>query len=228
MARLISRQKQIPNGFVFYQPQTGWKAPRFASFDQIKAALIRHRKANRFLAQKYGWNLTEESVAIELDEYNATHCIRMGWLDYVSSPQPAGGQAEAVPFQQFSQSGSLGKLAAGGRTLIKWIASGEEAVPQELANARAAVCAVCPLNEPGTMADFFTEKISQAIAFALKQRKDWNLSTPLDDKLNVCTACWCPLPLKMHVPIDFIMRELPEDVKPDLAADCWMRSEGKF
>lgn len=228
MPRLISRQKQIPNGFIFYQPQTGWKAPPFASFDTIVNALIAHRRGNPFLAQKFGWPMDYETVATELDEFNAAVCLKMGWNDYVADAAPGGGPAPAPFLPPNNHQGRLQKLAAGARVQLEWILSKEDAVPADVANARAAVCATCPMNESGDWTSFFTVPISEAIRAAMAQRKGWELSTPYDDKLHVCSACLCPLPLKMHMPIDRILSRLPEESKAALHPECWIKKEGKF
>ncbi len=226
MPRLKDRNRFIPNGYVFYQPQTGWKAPRFASFDTIVNALIAHRKGNAFLCQKHGWSTDRESVANEVDEFNAAVCLKMGWNDYVSL-QAVGGQPAALPFQRPtpSLSARLGKLAAGGLTLVEWIKSGAEAVPAPLAAERAAVCAKCPLNEKGDWTSFFTIPVSEAIREAVRQRKDWNLTTPHDPDLFVCSACYCPLPLMIHVPLDFKLKKMDQQTIDALHSDCWIRKE---
>lgn len=226
MARLISRQKQIPNGFVFYQPQTGWKAPRFASFDKIVDALVAHRKGNPFLAKKFKWNLDREAVAIEVDEFNAAICLKMGWTDYVTLA--AGGQS-TIPFPKALPQAleSLGKLAAGGKVLVEWITSGQEAVENSLAESRAEVCSKCPLNAQGDWTSFFTVPVSRKIREALEARRNWNLTTSHDDKLKVCDACYCPLPLKVHMPIDRILSRIPQESFDALALDCWIRKEKK-
>lgn len=226
MPRLISRQKQIPNGFVFYQPQTGWKAPRFASFDTIVNSLVAHRKGNPFITKKFNLSTDPAAVANEVDEFNAAVCVRMGWNDYVSN-QAAGGQPSGVPFSSSLPQAlaSLEKLAAGGRVLVEWINSGQEAVPNDLAEARAAVCVTCPLNAKGDWTSFFTVPVSNKIREALETRRNWNLSTTHDDALKVCEACYCPLPLKVHMPLDRILSRIPQDSLDALAPGCWIRKE---
>jgi hypothetical protein len=50
---LKSRDRQIPNGLKFLQPETNWQPARFASFNVIVNSLINHRKSNpHLIAQK--------------------------------------------------------------------------------------------------------------------------------------------------------------------------------
>lgn len=225
MPRLKSRQSQIPNGFKFYQPETGWKPPRFASFDQIVQGLITHRKGNKALLEKNHWPTDYETVANEVDAFNARVCMQMGWTQYIS--EAPGGEPAPAPFllQPPNQVGKLEALAAGGRVIVEWIASGEEAVPAKQAEERAKVCADCPLNTQGDWTSFFTVPVSEAIRRAMDQRRGWNLSTPLDDKLKVCSACYCPLPLKVHMGIERILSRIHPDILPTLDPKCWILAE---
>jgi hypothetical protein len=109
--------------------------------------------------------------------------------------------------------------------LVEWLASGAEAVPQEKANARAAVCAKCPMNEKGDLLRFFTKPVSEAIRHALSLRSEWKLETPDDFRLGVCTACDCPMRLKVHIPIERIREKLKPEIKSRLHPDCWIPKE---
>jgi hypothetical protein len=229
MYRLVSRQKQIPNGFLFYQPQTGWKAPRFASFDTIVTSLVSHRRANPFITKKFNLSTDPRVVAEEVDEFNAKVCVRMGWNDYVANMVAAGGQP-GVPFPQLpppktSLLEGLGRVAAGGKVILEWLTSGEEAVPQDVADGRAAVCITCPLNTKGDWTTFFTTPLANKIREAIEQRKAWNLKTPYDEALAVCSACSCPLPLKIHMPWDRIRSRISQEAFDALAPNCWIRRE---
>lgn len=233
MLRLISRSKQVPFGFKFHQPQTGWRSRNFASFERIVEDLIRHRKANPAVTAKYKLATDYNTVAAEVDLYNAMRCEKMKWYDYITgiSLRPAGGQASVIPFTE-RPNRSLGlqlkKVAVGASVIIEWIKSGGEAVQQSLANERASICTECPLNERGDWTRFFTVPISEGIRAEMQRRKQWKLETPFDSQLCVCAACSCPLPLKVHMPIDKILAKIPEESKEALAPGCWIRKEGNL
>ncbi len=220
MARLKSREKFIPGGFKFYQPETKWQSPPFASFNTIVGGLVAHRQANPFLTQKHGWPVDPVQVAEEVDAYNAMMCQRMGWTDYFIEGGPDSPLSQ--PPHRHHLLVQSQRLAAGAKTLVDWIKDGSEAVPAELANKRAEICAGCPKNGTADLTSWFTMPVSQAIKAAISLRKDWNLSTPFDDKLGVCDACACPLHLKIHMPLDRILARLTDEVKRDLDARCWI------
>ena len=225
MAQLKDRNKQIPNGLVYFQPETGWKPSPFSSFSKILNDLIAHRKANPFLIEKHGWSVDPLTVANELDAFNTRVCLQMGWTDYVLGAD--GGSPTADPFPQRPQvhQGKLSQLVAGGKTLVKWLNNAAEAVPTELANRRAAICTSCPLNGRGDWAAFFTIPVASAIRAAVEQRREMKLSTPFDAELGVCEACSCPLKLKVHMPIEAILADMPTESFDGLAKICWIRAK---
>lgn len=89
--RLKDRNRQIPNGMRFLQPETNWQPPRFASFNTIVNSLISHRRANPHLLATKKWRIEYNDVADEVDEFNAMICVRHNWMEYVMSP--GGGEA---------------------------------------------------------------------------------------------------------------------------------------
>lgn len=236
MPRLKDRNRQIPNGLVFFQPETQWKPTPFSSFDTIVQGLITHRKGNPYLVQKHGWSIDPVQVANEVDGFNAMVCQQMGWTDYYVTDDGGVPASAPVPFPQAPQihQGRLSQLVAGGKTLVKWITSREDSVPSNLAEARARLCTnlngdgkPCPLNTNGDWTAFFTVPVSNAIRAALEDRSRMNLSTPYDAQLGVCDGCSCPLKLKIHMPIDRILADMPPESFDSLVANCWIRSEKK-
>jgi hypothetical protein len=231
MPRLISRQKQIPNGFRFSQPEIRWMPKPFASFDVVVATLIAARAANPALVKQFGWSLDYETVANQVDESNAAHCIRNGWTNYVIGGDQGGAPAP-FPFPRNrpappTLSQKLSNVAAGSEVIVEWIKSGAEAVPQEQANARAEVCAVCRLNGKGGWESYFTVPASNAIRAALRNRSEFGLSTPHDDKLGVCEACSCPMALKVFLPLDKFFGSMTQQAKDGLHPQCWILAEVK-
>ena len=119
--------------------------------------------------------------------------------------------------------GAVSKVAAGVTALVSWIKSGAEAVPQEVANKHAEICASCPLNDRGDWTRLFTVPAQNAIRAAMSQRREWKLSTPSDDKLAVCSACNCPIPLKVWMPLQAITSKMPQESFNALHEACWIR-----
>jgi hypothetical protein len=230
---LKSRQLFIPNGFTFVQPETGWVAPRMVSFDTVVNSLIAHRKANAFLAQKHNWATDFDSVAVEVDNYNAAVCAQMGWSDYITTdigalPPPKSRPPSQSEQNQVSAAGAKSKkIWAGVKTLNDWIDSGEPAVSAELSAARAAACMGCPQNGRGDFTKWFTGPASEAIRRQIGKLSDRKLATPSDEKIDVCEVCLCPLKLKVHTPFDFIKAHLSKEIATELRAvpGCWIIKE---
>lgn len=229
MPFLKNRQTQIPNGLSFYQPQTGWTPRPHSSFQGIVEALMAHRQGNAYLAQKHGWAMDRKAVEDEVDQWNAAVCAANGWSDYITETGP--GRPVRSPFSsqdqpyQFPPFQQLRQVAAGGKIIVEWIASGEEAVPKDKAEGRAAVCCACPMNERGDWTRFFTIPVSEAIRHEMSKRREWNLSTSKDGELHVCTACSCPLPLMVHVPLEIKLKAMNQQTRDALHKDCWIRKE---
>lgn len=232
MLKLKSRSESIPGGFLFLQAETGWESPRNASFNKVVDALVSHRLGNKWLVQKHGWNTDWNSVADEVESYNA---LRMQgnskWQHFI------GGDDGGPPgtFFQFprpgplqSAAGTVKRVVAGVKVLTDWLGSSGRAVEKELAEKRANVCAICPQNKDGDWTTFFTAPVSEMLKLQLGIKNDLRLSTSKDDVLHVCMACSCPLKLKVWTPIRHIVDNMDEGTKSRLQPDspvCWIISE---
>lgn len=233
MPRLKQRNRSIPNGMRFYVPQTKWRPPQYASFDTIVNTLMSHLRANKHVLDQNGWKLDYGFLADVVDTYNANICLSMGWNDYIVMENNPG--VALVPKQKplpqkterpKSVVAGAKKIVEGAKIIIEWINSGADAVAQELAEERAAICVACPLNGQGDWTAYFTTPVSMAIRSELEKRKNMNLSTSHDSKLKVCTGCMCPLPLKVHIGIEKIVSKLDEPTRSKLDSNCWILKEG--
>lgn len=231
MHMLINRQHQIPGGFRFYQPETQWRSQPFASFNSIVQALIQHRQGNPALTAKYGWPTDAGSVANEVDKYNALICAQMGWTKFIQSGGGAAPVPKATPLspialkQIAAAADKVRKIWAGVKTLNDWLDSGEPAVGVVQSEHRAEICSTCPKNTAGDLTAWFTIPAADTIKRQMGVLQDRQLSTTLDDKLNVCEVCLCPLKLKVHTPFKFI--KTPPDVMAQLrlVPNCWIPAE---
>ncbi len=201
-------------------PALGFNPPKWASFNRIVDLVIAARLGNPRITQQNSWPTDRPSVEEEVDFVNSKHCEALGWTDFIVA---GGGQLDPPSLRRSSLFGPLGAAAGGGRVLVEWIASGEEAVPISVAEERAAICADCPKNEKGDWTRFFTVPVSDEIKRQLEKRRGWNLKTSKDDELFVCSVCSCPIKLKLHVPIDRILKNLDPQVKANLHPKCWIK-----
>ena len=221
MSRLVNRQLQIPGGYKFYQPETGWNPSAWSSFDSIVQQVISHRKGNPALAATRATDVP--SVESEVDAFNALICEKMGWGQYIAGGEAAPPKSPPPP----SLFNRVKRVAAGADTVVTWIQSGAEAVSDTLSNHRAEICAGCPQNLKAALSDIFTVGASEAIRAALNKRKEMNLSTLHDENLGVCDACSCPLKLKVHMPIASIITKIPAEARARLDPRCWITFEAK-
>lgn len=233
--RLLSRDKWIPYGFRFQQPEINWIAPRNISFDSLVRSIIAARLANPVQMAKHGWSTDYNHVAREADEFNARLCQSHGWKEYImQSSHPVDPKFhplnQSAVLQSLRDAAARAKeLVQGAKTLVEWIDSGDSPVPQELAERRAAVCLQCPKNEPGDFTKWFTTPAAELIRRQVLRSQARSMTTAHDEKLNLCTACHCPLKLKVHVPIEWITKRLTDQQKAGLAQgkDCWILAESR-
>ena len=215
-----------PGGYVYRQDQTKWVSSKGSDFNSTVAQIIAHRKANPGITNQYNLATDKEAVALELE---CSICARLG-----NNPAYCLNDSAPSPFlQSHSQQkstaaaavGSARKAVAGVKTVLDWLGSGLRPAKQEVANARAAVCAECPNNKEGN----FWQKLDAAAAGQIKLlvelKNDLKLTTPLDDKLKTCDVCDCLLKLKVWCQTDVILANTSDDVLQALDKNCWILSE---
>lgn len=191
------------------------------------------RKANPAIAKAKGWATDFDGVANEVDAFNSAICERMGWMNYVSqpsasAPSPKFKALSPIAEKQLSAAAvKIKKVWQGVRSLNDWVESKEPAVPAEVSEKRAATCIACPLNGKGGMEEWFTKPAAAAIKLQFQRLSERKLTTTHDDKLNVCTACLCPLKLKVHTPLSYISPQMGEETRNALDARCWILAEEK-
>lgn len=230
MLKLIDRNRQIPGGLKFYLPHTKWSPRPWASLHEIAQSLYSHLQGNPQVLAQLNWPLDIRFLEDRIDEFNANICQQMGWGDYIQTAQ--GGAVPSNPFplnppppprSQFRK--QIDAAVAGPKSMVEWLESGAQAVPNEQAAARALVCLDCPSHEKGDWTRFFTTAASEAIRTELNKRNDWKLSTPSDPDLEICGVCLCPMRLKVHMPIEIIRKRLTDQIKSELHEKCWIRNE---
>lgn len=223
----------IPFGLKFYQPETRFNANNVHSFNTLVDQVVAMRKANPALVAKHGWSTDWNTVADEVDAFNAAICERMGWTDFINQPQSAPPTPKFKALSPLAEkqlsaaAATVKKVWQGVKTLNDWIESGEPAVPTELSQSRANTCVACPMNGKGGLEEWFTKPAAAAIKLQLGKLEDRKLSTTVDDKLNVCTACLCPLRLKVHTPLTFITPNMGEETRRALDPGCWILAESQ-
>ncbi len=230
---LRDRNHYIPNGFVFYQPETAWRPRRGQSFASLCQQLLQHRQGNPHLAAQHNWRMDLAGIEDEVDAFNAKVCLANGWNKFVMTLEGGGLPPKPIALSPADQrqisvaAGLAKKIWSGVKTINDWIDSGEPPVAPVVSARRAATCAKCPQNGKGDFTTWFTKPAAGAIQKQVEKLADRKLSTPHDGDINICEVCLCPLKLKVHTPIRFIKEHLAENVLLDLkrVGGCWIIEE---
>lgn len=227
MPRMKSRSVFPPHEFQLLLPELGMREALHGSFNEMVAAFMAIIAKNTVQAQRYNWPTTKEGVENFVDSYNAHRCIAAGWLTFVeldSDPSviPEGGVRRSV----FAENAAGIKRVGDGLKLITdWLGSGRKPVAPALAEQRAAICVTCPKNGGGDWKAYFTKPAADQVRYLLGVKHDMDLHTSLDDKLQICVSCDCPLGLKVWAPIDHVRNYTSDDTKARLDARCWVLRE---
>jgi hypothetical protein len=226
MLRIKNKRNNIPNGYLYVQKETGFDISKVLpytnnDFNAVCQAIRQHRMAN----PQYKLSTSLPAIEAEVEAVNVARLQAMpGTESYLMDVGGASPTASFQPAPTLSSQvvAAVKQVSAGAKTILDFEESGEPPVSNELANIRADVCATCPKNESGGLSRFFTIPASELISKQLERAHEMKLTTRFDDKLNVCSACLCPLKLKVHFPLSFILKHMSEEVKSKLDARCWI------
>lgn len=221
MARLLDRNRQIPNGFKFALPEVNYVSRPFDSFNTICTAVLSIVRANPERSRSHNWPSRQEDVEDWVDDFNARLCQSAGWNEYITTPV----QEVAPPPKYGSRPGKSAAVAAGAKSIVEWIAGGSRVVDPEQATHRAKTCVSCSFNKPGDLTNFFDRATSEMIKKYIQSKSDIKLTTRFDLELGVCDACYCPLKLKVWSPLEHILNHMAPYVEDELAPQCWIRAE---
>lgn len=232
MARLKSRTHHPPYGFRFLQPEAGQTVEFEGSFNHVVEQVQMLRQANPFLCERHGWRTDTAAVEAEVDAYNTARCINGGWLDFITPDEPGPVPVYTMPDAQKKRAGAVAiegvkRVSAGVALLVDWLGSGGKPVETPVAERRAMICASCPKNDGGDWKAYFTEPIAEKIRVQLEMKNDLQLRTAHDAHLTVCSACDCPLQLKVHVPLSYVLEHTSPDTQTRLDPRCWILDEQK-
>jgi hypothetical protein len=226
--RLKSRTAHPPYSFRALSPEFGQTEESVGSFNAVVEAVQAIRLANPFICERHGLRTDTAAVEAFVEQYNCARCVNNGWLDYVLMDEPGEAPPFVPPAEKKTHRGGVAgvkRVAAGVALLVDWLGNSAKPVESALAEKRAGICATCPRNNGGDWKAYFTEPIAEKIRVQLEIRNDLQLRTSHDAKLTVCSACDCPLGLKVFSPLSYILEHTSEDTKTRLDPRCWILGE---
>ncbi len=215
MTELNTHEFPSGGGWTFRQPQTGWTNPHaMVGFKASIDAIRKHRLANPAITAKHKLATDPDAISDELLAYTRK---RLG----IVQPAPSFFQQSSsrLPARVVAAAAVIKRAAQGTAVVLDWLTSGGPPVAQALANKRAEICVACPQNVQG---DWFTVAPAELIKSTLEARKDLKLVTPQGDKLKSCNICKCLMPLKVFVPLDFIVKNTKPEIMAEFPPNCWI------
>lgn len=102
----------------------------------------------------------------------------------------------------------LSKIVNGAKVLSDWLGDGGITVEPVLAQARADICNVCPMN---TRSAIVTGGVAEAIKKQVEVKNALKLRVKGERHLGKCSICLCELRLKVWIPIDRIRPQTPDE-----------------
>lgn len=232
---LINRHNLPPGGWMFDQKsndgvviRSSW-LHRMSPFSDMVSEISKFRSANGLL------NAEPENVAGEVDDFQ---CVRLaGNGEFCNQKkttpltrlirQPVAAVVASVE----AAARRIGELNEGRKILSGWLGEGGNPVAAELAQNRADVCTgrktgvPCPFNEDGFAP---VEAVAGIIKSQVEKKSDLKLAVEGGGRLKTCTQCMCHLPLKVHVPMNFILAHTKPETLDKIRrqkADCWQVTE---
>lgn len=222
---LKNRNVFPPGGFVYYQPETGWTAPAWTTFDATVAAIVNHRRAN----PQHKFSTDPRVVELELDAYTVARLQDIpGGQEYVipGAPPPNFHLARHRPRLLAVVAGAKDKIqnaVAGIALWMEWF--GNKPVTSDVAEQRAKICAECPSNIRGDVFQRFNTKTGEELKKIFASLQEEKMETSRDAELGVCAACDCPMRAKVWTPMDLILKHLQPAAKEKLDPLCWIKAE---
>lgn len=136
------------------------------------------------------------------------------------------GRADSAEQRRNSRRYKVSHVSNGAIAIAEFLGPRGEPVDHDTAQRRADVCMRCSLNKSAAGWDgTITEIAAKATKAYFRIKSEKKLEVDGEDRLGICQACWCPLKLKVHMPIDHITEYTEDEVLADLDMHCWILKE---
>jgi uncharacterized protein (UPF0218 family) len=231
--------KLPPGGWVYDQKGPDGKViKKFKSMSPFKEACL---EIQRFRQNNSHPRTDLSEVMDDVEEFQ---CARLGYDPSVCVSKKKTARFFS-PSQIFQASAShlresveaagrrISQAMDGSAILKDWLGDGGIPVPKEQSQARADICSgrltanPCPFNVAGFAP---IEAVAEAIKQQTEEKNKLNLRVEGEENLKSCDLCWCPLPLKVHVPMSYIVSKTPAKMLAKFRQAqpaCWMNTENQ-
>jgi hypothetical protein len=109
--------------------------------------------------------------------------------------------------------------------LKDWLGDGCKPVHPGVAESRAKTCEVCPKNQDPRWWEMAVDLVAGSIRQYIEHKNSLELSVPNESNLGMCRVCGCCLPLKVHVPLDHILKNTKTETLARFPENCWITKE---
>jgi hypothetical protein len=121
---------------------------------------------------------------------------------------------------------TLKQTATGIAINREWLGDGGVPVPHHIAERRAKICEICPLNvEPNWAQRNITNPIAKTMLRWIAYKNQLGLHTSVEKDLNICKACGCDTSVKVFTPIQHIRAHTNEETLNKYHNACWVPQE---
>jgi hypothetical protein len=174
MPLLNSHNTTPPGGWVYRQVETD-----FTMKEENLAKLIKTVVAHRI----YRNLKPDDAASVQLDVERQI-CVRLGRLEC----HKEGKTDKWVPQDELRDYVTMSGVLGFSKAAIAFVKSGGAMATPEVSAARAAICAVCPLNQPmtGCACNVFYKVLDATVPAARRIAG-----------MHVCRACQCTLAVKI-------------------------------
>lgn len=183
-------------------------------FDASVKAIVKHRLANRAITVKNNLSTDPVVVGDELERYTR---LRLGIP--LEAPPSFFRKSSSLSSKVVAAAADIKKAAEGAAVPIDWFRSGGMPVSKVLSEKRAAICVACPKN---VSANWFVQAGAAVVKEVIEFRNDVSLKTTQDDKLKSCEVCGCIMRLKVHTPLEIIVRNTKPEMLQKFPDNCWI------
>lgn len=204
---LKDRGLGVPGGFRFLQKETGHlvTAPHWWA---LVNGVTSHRKSNQLPVPLGIEREIEQQLCESLVKDGADNFVQE--LDQTAAVLAANARTHKLRFRD---------IANFTVTMADHWFRGKALVDQTTANARAVICAECPLNVP--VADCGTcEALKRTVKAVTGSRV-----TPVDGNLKACAVCGCFNSAQVWFPLDVLQRHVGPSENAQLANNCWKKRQ---